>query len=55
VARIFFSIILAKPCGMGVWGYFWGSALAGFVSTIWSMAYYYSGRWKKRKLLVEEE
>jgi putative MATE family efflux protein len=55
VARIFFSIILAKVFDMGVWGYFWGSSIAGFVSTVWSMAYYYSGRWKKRKLLVEEE
>ncbi len=55
VARILLSVIMAGPCGMGVWGYFWGSALAGFVTIIWSIAYYYSGVWKKRKLLLVEE
>lgn len=51
VARIGLSILLAIP--LGLHGYWWGSALAGFVSVIWGWLYYFSGRWKTRKLLVE--
>lgn len=54
VVRISLCILLAGPCGMGVWGYFWGNALAGFVSTIIGDFYYFSGLWKKRKLMVEK-
>lgn len=54
IVRIGLCILLAGPCGMGVWGYFWGNALAGFVSTIIGWFYYLSGFWKKRKLMVEQ-
>lgn len=54
VVRIGLCMLLAGPCGMGVWGYFWGNALAGFVSTIIGDFYYLSGLWKKRKLMVEQ-
>ena len=54
VVRIGLCMILAGPCCMGVWGYFWGNALAGFVSTIIGDFYYLSGLWKKRKLMVEQ-
>lgn len=54
VVRISLCILLAGPCGMGVWGYFWGNALAGYVSTIIGDFYYFSGLWKKRKLMVEK-
>lgn len=54
IVRIGLCIILSGPCGMGVWGYFWGNALAGFVSTIIGDFYYLSGLWKKRKLMVEQ-
>jgi putative MATE family efflux protein len=53
VVRIALCMLFAGPCGMGVWGYFWGAALAGFVSTIIGNFYYFSGLWKKRKLMVE--
>ena len=52
IVRIGLCIILAGPVGLGVWGYFWGNALAGYVSTIMGNYYYFSGRWKKRKLMV---
>ena len=52
VARIGLSLILADVLGMGVWGYFWGTALAGFVSTIMGGIYYFTGAWKKRKLMI---
>ena len=54
IVRIGLCILLAGPCGMGVWGYFWGHALAGFVSVIIGDFYYLSGLWKKRKLMVEQ-
>ena len=52
LARIGLSILLAGPCGMGLYGYWWGSALAGFVSTIPAWIYFFTGRWKTRKLLA---
>lgn len=52
IVRILLSLFLANVAGMGLWGYFWGNALAGFVSVIWGNFYYLSGRWKKRKALV---
>lgn len=53
VARIGLGLLLAMP--LGLHGYWWGSALAGFVSVIWGWLYYFSGRWKTRKLLVESD
>lgn len=54
IVRIGLCMLLSGPCGMGVWGYFWGNALAGFVSTIIGDFYYLSGLWKKRKLMTEK-
>ena len=52
VARILLAVIMGHF--MGLTGYWYGNALAGFVTTILAAAYFYSGRWKTRKLLVEE-
>lgn len=52
LVRIGLCILLAAP--MGVWGYFWGNALAGYVSTIIGFAYYLTGAWKRRKLMVQQ-
>ena len=52
VARIGLGLLLAHSFGLGLYGYWWGSALAGFVSVIWGWLYFFSGRWKTRKLLV---
>lgn len=52
IVRIGLCVILAGPCSLGVWGYFWGNALAGFVSTIIGDYYYLTGAWKRRKLMV---
>ena len=48
-ARISLSLGLGSLYGM--WGYFWGYCLAGLVSAILSWLYFFSGRWKHRKLL----
>lgn len=52
IVRIGLCILLAAP--LGVWGYFWGNALAGFVSVIIGDFYYLSGLWKRRRLMVEQ-
>ena len=53
VARIGLCILLGHFLGLP--GYWLGNALAGFVTTIMAGAYYYSGRWKTRRLLLEKE
>ena len=52
VARIGLCLLMANVLGMGLHGYWWGSALAGFVSTIAAWIYFFTGRWKTRKLLM---
>lgn len=52
LARIGLSLLLANVFSMGLYGYWWGSSLAGFVSSIAAFAYYFSGRWQTRKVLV---
>ncbi len=51
VARIALSLSLGAA--YGIMGYWYGNALAGFVTVILAAAYYYSGRWRTRKLLVD--
>lgn len=54
VVRIGLCILMAGPMGLGVWGYFWGNALAGYVSTIIGDFYYFTGAWKRRKLMIDK-
>ena len=54
IVRIGLCILLAGPMDWGVWGYFWGNALAGYVSTLIGWWYYLSGAWKHRKLMIEK-
>lgn len=53
VARIGLSLLFAMAFGMGLHGYWWGNAMAGFVSVIWGWLYFFSGRWKNRRLVME--
>ena len=55
VTRILLSILLGRILGFGMFGFFWGNALAGLVSVIWGNIYYFSGKWKKRKALVSAQ
>ena len=50
-ARLGLGILLGGF--IGVQGYWLGSALAGFVTTIGGSIYYFSGKWKTKKLLIE--
>ena len=51
VARLGLCILLERV--MGLSGLWMGNALAGFVTTLMAGAYYYSGVWKKKKLLLD--
>lgn len=53
IVRIGLCILLSDTAGLGVWGYFWGNALAGFISVIIGDFYYLTGMWKKRRLMIE--
>mgnify|MGYP002859204002 CR=1 FL=1 len=53
VARIGLCILLGRF--LGLQGFWLGNALAGFVTTIMAGGYYYSGRWRTRRLLLEQE
>lgn len=53
VARVGLSLLFGLVMNMGIRGFWLGDALAGFVTAILSAIYYYSGRWKTRKLIIE--
>lgn len=52
VARITLSYLLGIVANLGLKGFFLGYFLAPYFTTIPAMIYYYSGIWKKRKLLA---
>lgn len=52
VARISLSYLIGIVVGLGLKGFFLGYFLAPYFTTIPAMIYYYSGIWKKRKLLA---
>lgn len=54
VARIGLSLIFGIALDMGLHGYWLGNALAGFVTLFIAAAYFYTGRWKTRKLLTSK-
>ncbi len=53
VARIGLSLLFANVFAMGLHGYWWGSALAGFVSVFGGWAYFFFAKWQDRKLLTD--
>jgi putative MATE family efflux protein len=53
-ARIGFSLLFGITLGYGLRGFWIGSALAGYVSVILSAIYFFSMKWKKRKLTIEQ-
>ena len=50
--RIGISILLADWMGMGVLGYYYGNALARLAPCIICTVYFYSGKWRFRKLVA---
>ena len=50
VMRIGLSLLLGYALNLGLVGFWWGSAIAGFTPAVIGAVYYYSGRWKKFEL-----
>lgn len=53
VARIGFSLLLGYVLDMGILGFWYGSALAGYVPIVIALVYYLSGKWKTHKLITQ--
>ncbi len=53
VARIGLALLFGNLLGYGVQGFWYGSALAGYISAAIVGVYYYSGRWKKHRLITQ--
>lgn len=51
VCKIGLSLLFVYACGMGVYGYFWGTALSRALPAVICLYYFYSNRWKRQKLL----
>lgn len=51
VARLGLCFLLGYGLNMGLHGFWWATALAGYVSVIIPSIYFFAGSWKKRKLL----
>lgn len=52
VTRITLCYLLGDVLGFGLQGYFYGYALAGYVTAIPGMIYFISGIWKKRRVIM---
>ena len=53
VFRVGISLLFEMLFHLGVYSYWWGNALARVGPMIICMVYYFSGKWKTRKLLTE--
>ena len=52
IARIGLSLLLGITLGLGLHGFWWGSAAAGYVTVLIGLIYFLSGKWKNKRLLV---
>ncbi len=52
VARVFLSIFMGVTLGMGIYGFWYGSMIAGYVTALIGIVYYASGFWKKRRSVI---
>lgn len=54
IGRICFSLLLGLGLGLGYFGFWLGSALAGTMPFVLGAIYYLSGRWKKTSSILSE-
>lgn len=54
VSRVIVCLVTVNVFFMGMYGYFWGAALCHLLPGLVSFGYFISGKWKTRKLLVEQ-
>lgn len=52
--RIGFSLLFVYGMGMGITGFFYGNAMARSIPAVICFLYFISGKWKTRKLLVDQ-
>ena len=55
VVRVALSLLLTKVFGLGLVGVYLGMGLAPSLSAVIAGIYFYSGKWRKRKLLDSED
>lgn len=55
VCKVGISLLLTAGFGMGANGYFIGTAWSRALPAVICMIYYFSGRWKTRKLLIDPQ
>ena len=53
VARIALSLLFGRVLGWGLEGFWFGNAMAAFVSVILGSLYFFFGKWKDRRLLKD--
>lgn len=51
VCKIGLCLLLAQGIGMGINGYFWGTSLSRVLPALLCVAFFYSGKWKKNRIL----
>lgn len=51
VVRIGLALILGLVCGMGVYGFWYGSSISGFIPFLLGGFYFLSGKWKTKNLV----
>lgn len=52
VARVGVALLIGVVMGYGIYGFWYGSAVAGFVTAAIGFGYYASGKWQTRRLLI---
>ena len=50
--RIGLSVLLGTVCGLGIFGFWYGHAIAGFTPFVMGGIYFLTGRWRTRKYIV---
>lgn len=51
IARVGMALFLGLVCNKGVYGFWYGNTIAGFVPFFLGGAFYFSGKWKKKKAI----
>ena len=55
ICRIGFAMFMGLTLEMGIFGFWYGNAIAGYMPFVVGGIYYLSGKWKTRKYLLEKQ
>ena len=53
ICKVGFALVLVYTFDMGVYGYWWGTAISRLLPGLICAAYFFGGKWKTRRLLTE--